>query len=101
MRRALIESDNAANDKLLEQVGGVDAVADMLARKNLTGIRMGADEKNLQAKIAGLTWSPEMGVGGNFKDARARLPDSVRDAAMKEYLENPWTARPRRAWPPP
>ncbi|MBR7621820.1 serine hydrolase [Phenylobacterium sp. 20VBR1] len=89
VRRALIESDNAANDKLLEQVGGVDAVADMLARKNLTGIRMGADEKNLQAKIAGLTWSPEMGVGGNFKDARARLPDSVRDAAMKEYLENP------------
>ena len=77
------------DDKLLEQVGGVDAVADMLARKNLTGIRMGADEKNLQAKIAGLTWSPEMGVGGNFKDARAKLPDSVRDAAMKEYLENP------------
>lgn len=89
VRRALIESDNAANDKLLEQVGGVDAVADMLARKNLGGIRMGADEKNLQAKIAGLTWSPEMGVGGNFKDARARLPDSVRDAAMKEYLEDP------------
>ena len=89
VRRALIESDNAANDKLLAEVGGVDAVADMLARKNLTGIRMGADEKNLQAKIAGLTWSPEMGVGGNFKDARARLPDSVRDAAMHAYLENP------------
>ncbi|MFZ3006632.1 MAG: serine hydrolase, partial [Phenylobacterium sp.] len=89
VRRALIESDNAANDKLLAEVGGVDAVADMLARKNLTGIRMGADEKNLQAKIAGLTWSPEMGIGGNFKDARARLPDSVRDAAMHAYLENP------------
>ncbi|WP_340645075.1 serine hydrolase [Phenylobacterium sp.] len=89
VRRALIESDNAANDKLLAEVGGVDAVADMLARKNLTGIRMGADEKNLQAKIAGLTWSPEMGIGGAFKDARARLPDSVRDAAMAAYLENP------------
>ncbi len=89
VRRALIESDNAANDKLLEQVGGIDAVADMLARKNLGGIRMGADEKNLQAKIAGLTWSPEMGVGGAFKDARAKLPDSVRDAAMQAYLDNP------------
>lgn len=89
VRRALIESDNAANDKLLQQVGGVDAVADMLARKNLTGIRMGADEKNLQAKIAGLTWSPELGIGGNFKEARSRLPDAVRDAAMDAYLDNP------------
>ncbi len=89
VRRALIDSDNAANDKLLQQVGGVDAVADMLARKNLSGIRMGADEKNLQSKIAGLTWSPELGIGGAFKDARSRLPDAVRDAAMAAYIKDP------------
>ena len=89
LQRALIESDNAANDKLLSEVGGVPAVTDTLARKRIGGIRLGADEKDLQSQIAGLTWSPELGIGGAFKEARALLTDEARDTAMQAYLDNP------------
>jgi beta-lactamase class A len=88
-QRALIESDNAANDKLLGEVGGVPAVTAMLKAKKLDGIRLGADERHLQSRTSGLDWTPALGAEGAFKTARARLPDAVRDAAMQDYLNNP------------
>jgi beta-lactamase class A len=95
LARALIESDNAAADRLVRQVGGAEAVQAALQRKGLPGIWAGGEERELQARIAGMTWRPEYGLGGAFKAARARLPPAVRDAAMEAYLAQP----PDRATP--
>jgi beta-lactamase class A len=95
MRRALIGSDNAANDKLMGLVGGPSAVHDMLARKALSGIKLAEDEKHLQARIIGLVWSQDLSPYGAFEAARAALPREKRDAAMAAYLADPYDgARP-------
>jgi beta-lactamase class A len=88
LRRAIIDSDNAANDRLLGLVGGAGAVKSMLQAKGLGGIRIGAPEHVLQCWIAGLNWSPEIS-GWKFKAARANVPDAVRDAAQARYLADP------------
>ena len=90
MRRALIGSDNAANDKLMGLVGGPNAIHDMLARKALSGIKLAEDEKHLQARIIGLTWSQDLSPYGAFEAARAALPREDRDAAMATYLADPY-----------
>jgi beta-lactamase class A len=89
LSRALIESDNAAADRLVRQVGGAMAIQDMLTRKGLSGIRAGGEERMLQARIAGLEWRPEYGLNNAFKSARAQLSPAVRDAAMDAYLADP------------
>lgn len=89
MLRALAASDNAANDKLIRTVGGVDAVDGALNRLRLAGVGIGAEERDLQASIAGLTWRPEYGYGRNFQQARAALPEALRDQAMDAYLAAP------------
>ena len=89
MLRALAQSDNAANDKLIRTVGGVEAVDEPLRRLRLNGVGIGAEERDLQARIAGLTWRPEYGYGRNFQHARAALPESVRLQAMDTYLAEP------------
>lgn len=86
---ALVESDNAANDKLMRQVGDADGVAAVLARKGLAHLKVGAFERDLQSKIAGLTWDPAYGRGRTFQAVRETLPESVRDAALKVYLADP------------
>jgi len=90
LRRALIQSDNAANDKLMATVGGPAAVLEVLRRKEIDGIKLAEDEKHLQAHIAGLTWTPALSPFGAFDQARARLPRDVREAAMAAYLANPY-----------
>jgi beta-lactamase class A len=89
MLRALAASDNAANDKLIRTVGGVEAVDEALRRLGLAGVGIGAEERDLQAQIAGLSWRPEYGYGRNFQQARAALPDWARDQAMDAYLAQP------------
>jgi beta-lactamase class A len=89
IRRALIESDNAANDRLIKAVGGVDVVTATIARKGLAGIAVGATEHELQARTAGMVWRDEYGRGNAFKEARAQLPDGIRDVALQAYLANP------------
>jgi beta-lactamase class A len=88
LRHALIESDNTANDKLIELAGGADAVSRVLARKGVSGIGVGGPERMLQARTAGLDWRPEL-AGWRFKEARAKLPDAVRDRALDAYLAAP------------
>jgi len=90
LRRALIQSDNAANDKLMATVGGPAAVLEVLRRKEIEGIKLAEDEKHLQAHIAGMTWSPALSPFGAFDQARAHLPRDVREAAMAAYLANPY-----------
>ena len=89
MRHALIESDNAANDKLIQQVGGPGVVTQTIADKGLHGLAVGGTERDVQTKTAGLEWKPEYGQTWIFKQARAALPDDVRDQALTTYLTNP------------
>ena len=87
---ALTKSDNHANDKLMWTVGGPQAVRDTLAAKGLTDIRFYEGERELQSKIAGLTWNASYSLGNNFSAARARLPDAQRSAAFNAYINDPY-----------
>jgi len=89
LRRALTESDNAANDKLIRELGGGQAVTRTLAEKGLDGLGVGETERDMQTRAAGLTWKPDYGVTWIWKSAREQLPDSVRDRALAEYLAHP------------
>jgi len=89
LRRALTESDNAANDKLIRELGGGGVVTRTLAEKGLDGLGVGETERDMQTRAAGLTWKPEYGLTWIWKTAREQLPDSVRDRALADYLANP------------
>jgi beta-lactamase class A len=89
LRHALIESDNSANDTLIREVGGPGVVTRAIADKGLTGLAVGGTERDVQTKTAGLEWRPEYGQTWIFKQARAALPDDVRDQALANYLANP------------
>ncbi len=89
LRHALIESDNAANDMLIRSVGGPMVVTQLIAQKGLQGLAVGGTEREVQTKTAGLVWRPEYGQTWIFKQARAQLPDDVRDQALATYLANP------------
>ncbi len=87
--RALTQSDNTANDRLLNVVGGPGAVRAFIERKQLGDIRFGPGERLLQAGTAGLTWNQSMSVGNSFAIMRAKLPMETRTAAMQRYIDNP------------
>lgn len=89
LQHQLIMSDNAANDKLVALVGGGGAVTRTMAEKGLEGLGVGETERDMQTRAAGLTWKPEYGLTWVWKAAREELPESVRDAALAEYLANP------------
>lgn len=89
LRRALVESDNAANDKLIRELGGPAGVAAALEDMGLTAVKVGAYERDLQALTAGLVWQPSYGVGRNFQAARQALPRETREAALDAYLADP------------
>jgi beta-lactamase class A len=89
MVRALTQSDNSANDRLLHQIGGPDAVRATLRGKAIAGIRFGPGEPRLQATIAGLDWQPDWAGGTGFYTARDALPAKTRRAAFDEYLADP------------
>jgi beta-lactamase class A len=86
---ALTKSDNAANDILMRRVGGVDAVHGVIEDKHLGAIRVGAEQRYLQAEIAGMYWRPEYAIDWNFQHARALLPDQYREERLEAYLANP------------
>lgn len=90
MYDALVSSDNHANDRLLREVGGPEAIREMIERKGLGEIRFGEGERLMQAKIAGLDWHPSLSLGNNFSAARSRLPASQRAAAFDRYLDDPY-----------
>jgi len=90
-QRAMTQSDNTANDKVLNSVGGPEAVRGYLARRFFgpDAIRFGPGERLLQSQTAGLTWSQELSQGRRFYTARANLPRSVRERALDAYLADP------------
>ncbi len=87
--RAMQTSDNTANDRLLNLVGGPQAVRAFIREKQLGEIRFGPGEKLLQAGTAGLTWQPRYSMSGEFQRARAALPPTVRRAAFDAYVADP------------
>lgn len=89
MVRQIRDSDNAANDLLIAQAGGVRQVEAILAKKGIRGIRIGMDEKHLQGMIAGVPWRPEFAGTSGLVDARARLPMAYREEKFQSYLQNP------------
>jgi len=87
--RALTQSDNTANDRLLTYVGGPSAVRQMIFAKQLGDIRFGPGERLLQSRTAGLTWQQGYSGGGAFEAARARLAPEIRRAALDAYVADP------------
>ena len=89
IERAIQQSDNTANNALLQRVGGPEAVRATLAELGLDEIRFGPGEKPMQSAIAGMEWNDFYSYGSNFFDARDRVPDSVRREAFQNYLADP------------
>ncbi len=89
LQRALTQSDNTANDRLLRFVGGPEAVRGFIARKALGNIRFGPGERLLQAQTAGLQWRPDFAFNNGFIRARAALPLEARSAALDAYVADP------------
>ena len=90
MVRAITTSDNTANDKLMRSLGGPKAVRSMIARKHLGSIRFANGERDMQSRIAGLTWSQDYAFNGKFFEARDALPIKQRSAAFHRYLDDPY-----------
>ncbi|QZD89736.1 serine hydrolase [Qipengyuania aurantiaca] len=87
--RAITQSDNTANDRLLRHVGGVQAVEGFLRRNAIEGVQFGTDERTKQSRIAGLEWRQSYSQGNTFYDARDEVPEADRRAAFEDYLDNP------------
>ena len=89
MQNAMSLSDNTANDKLLWTLGGPERIRAMLRDKEIPGVRFGPGERLMQSAVAGIAWRPELSLGSNFEQARARLPLEQRAAALQRYLADP------------
>ena len=89
LQRAMTQSDNTANDTILRNVGGPEAVRSFLARRFIKDVRFGPGERLLQSYTAGLTWDQSYASGRAFYTARANLPMSVRQKALDRYLADP------------
>jgi beta-lactamase class A len=86
---AIADSDNAAEDILMRQVGGPDAVQAAVAARGLQGVRCGPEEHLLESKIAGLDWKPEYSFGQTFWTARDQVDPALRIAKLNAYLADP------------
>lgn len=89
MERAIIESDNTANDALMRRIGGPEAVRQFLRRHDLASIRFGPGEREMQSAIAGLEWRQSYAQARAFYEARDQVPDEVRRSAFEAYLADP------------
>ena len=97
MYREIVTSDNTANDKLMRSVGGPKAVRAMIARKHLGAIRFDNGERDMQSRVAGLTWKPEYSIGNAFWVARDKVPLAIRSKAFNRYIANPYDGAAPRA----
>jgi beta-lactamase class A len=96
VRRAVVESDSAATDVLISQLGGVKAVQAFLNEAGLPDIRIDRTERELQTETDGLTWTPEFVFPERLEQARKEVAEAKRQAAFEAYLRDPRdTATPR------
>jgi beta-lactamase class A len=89
MTRAITRSDNTANDALLWQAGGPEAVRAFIARAGIEGVRFGPGERLLQSQIAGVRWNQAMSRRGAFETARNAVPASTRRRLFEDYIDDP------------
>jgi beta-lactamase class A len=89
MERAITASDNTANDALLRQVGGPEAVRKFLRRHDLGSIRFGPGERKMQSAIAGLEWHQSYAEARRFYEVRDKVPGAARAEAFEAYLADP------------
>jgi len=89
MHRAITRSDNTANDFVLWQAGGPEAVRRFIDKHDIDGVRFGPGERLLQSRIAGLTWQQSFSQRGAFEAARSRVPASTRRRKFEAYIEDP------------
>ncbi len=94
IERAITQSDNTANDRVLRRVGGPKAVQRFLDRHDLASIRFGTDERHKQSAIAGLSWTQAYAQGSAFFDAREKVPAQRRRDAFEGYLADPIDGAP-------
>ena len=86
---AVTKSDNTANDKLMWLAGGPDAVNRALRARNITSVRFGPGERELQSRVAGFAWRQSYGPGNAWFAARRKVSAATRSSAMQAYLANP------------
>ncbi|MAW89864.1 MAG: serine hydrolase [Altererythrobacter sp.] len=89
INRAITQSDNTANDRLLRRVGGPSAVEGFLRRNQISGVQFGTDERTKQSRIAGLKWKQAYSVDNAFYDARDLVSEEDRRNAFEAYLADP------------
>lgn len=89
IHRAITESDNTANDRILRRIGGPPAVEAFLRRNRIQGVQFGTDERTKQSKIAGLEWNQAYAIDRAFYDARDAVPEQDRRRAFEAYLADP------------
>ena len=89
VRRAIVDSDTAAVDILVDKLGGPGQVQAFLERRGVAGVRVDRDEKHLQTDIVGLTWRPEFVDEAVLRRAIAAVPESRRDQAYRSYQQDP------------
>lgn len=96
IKRAIVDSDNAANDILMAKIGGPKAVQDYLNRKDVEHINVSRTERELQSETLGLSWKPDYAYTAVFDKAVKNIPLRKRDAAFKAYQKDKRdTAMPR------
>jgi len=89
INRAITQSDNTANDRLLRRVGGPSAVEGFLRRNQISGVQFGTDERTKQSSIAGLKWKQAYSVDNAFYEARDLVSEEDRRNAFEAYLADP------------
>ncbi|MFN3725282.1 MAG: class A beta-lactamase [Allosphingosinicella sp.] len=89
MTRAITRSDNTANDVLLWQAGGPEAVRAFISRAGIENVRFGPGERLLQSQIAGVRWNQALSRGRAFYSARDAVPASTRRRLFENYIEDP------------
>ena len=89
MTRAITRSDNTANDVLLWQAGGPEAVRAFISRTGIEGVRFGPGERLLQSQIAGVRWTQALSRGRAFYTARDAVPASTRRRLFEDYIDDP------------
>lgn len=89
MSRAMVGSDNTANDMLLNRIGGPDTVRRLFEAKGITGVRFGPGERIMQSELAGLEWDQSYSFGKMFFEMRKTVPHDRRRAIFDAYVADP------------
>ena len=89
VRRAIVASDSAAADILIDRLGGPPQVQAFLERNGANGVRLDRDERHLQTEILGLIWRPEYVDPAVLDKAIAAVPAGERTAAYHRYQADP------------